>query len=510
MDETTPESVRKIGKYTILRPLGAGGMASVFLGHDPDLDRDVAIKVLPNLDADWRARFQREARLIANVTHEAVVPVYDYGEHQGTPYIVMAVMRGGSLEDKIKENGGTLALSDALPALKRVASALDAAHAQGVVHRDVKPANILFDEAGAGYLADFGIARSSNAGGTLTVPGGVVGTPAYMSPEQWTADWEPAPSADVYALGRTTLRCLQGAIADDPTEPVVGLPAATGPIVARCLAREPADRWPTATAFVTALEAATLAERSNKRSSWRPVAIAAAAMVVVTGGIGGAFAAGAFDGDSPDPGRGSESNSPAAGTSGLPVNQGARAIMIVDSSKSMGESFEGVPKKEIVQQLLTTTLGTLPADTNMTVWAMGSRPFVSDDQSCDDVLRIAGPASLSTLAVASTLAALQPNGKTPVSVAISRAVDDAAKNGVTVVRVFVVVDGRDDCGETPQAAVAAAQRKKINVELHVVGIHLDSDARDQYLLAIRTAGKDSNLLEVTDPGKPPVKTSSSR
>ena len=94
-------------------------MATVFLGHDPDLDRDVAIKVLPNLEADWRARFQREARLIANVTHEAVVPVYDYGEHQGTPYIVMAVMRGGSLEDKIKASGGTLALTEALPALKR-------------------------------------------------------------------------------------------------------------------------------------------------------------------------------------------------------------------------------------------------------------------------------------------------------------------------------------------------------------------------------------------------------
>ncbi|MCA9991311.1 MAG: serine/threonine protein kinase, partial [Anaerolineales bacterium] len=148
-----------MGRYQIIRQLGQGGMGTVYVAYDPRFEREVALKVLPPgflQEADFRQRFEREAKIIAHLEHNAIVPVYDYGEENARPYIVMRLMNGGSLQDRLAQ--GPLPLEQVITITRRIASALDKAHANNIVHRDLKPANILFDSDGAAYLADFGIA----------------------------------------------------------------------------------------------------------------------------------------------------------------------------------------------------------------------------------------------------------------------------------------------------------------------------------------------------------------
>ena len=149
-----------IDRYEIRREIGRGGMATVYLAHDPRVERDVAIKVLPSQflhDPKFRGRFQQEAQAIAALEHSAIVPIYDFGEYEDQPFLVMRYMPGGSLTDRLEP--GPLSVSNASQVLNRIASAIDKAHAQQVIHRDLKPANILFDSDGEAYLSDFGIAK---------------------------------------------------------------------------------------------------------------------------------------------------------------------------------------------------------------------------------------------------------------------------------------------------------------------------------------------------------------
>ena len=156
----TDMPTEKFGRYEIKGELGRGGMASVFHAYDPRFERDVAIKVLPREflhDPQFRARFEREAKMVALLEHPAIVPVYDFGEEEGQPYIVMRYMSGGSLADKVKE--GSLPVNEVVKMISRLAPALDAAHSRGIIHRDLKPGNILYDQYGNAFLSDFGIAR---------------------------------------------------------------------------------------------------------------------------------------------------------------------------------------------------------------------------------------------------------------------------------------------------------------------------------------------------------------
>jgi serine/threonine protein kinase len=240
-------------------------MATVFHAHDPRFKRDVALKLLPRPfveDAQFRARFQREARTIASLEHQAIVPVYDSGEQAGQPYLVMRFMAGGSLAERIAR--GALQLDEAASVLTRVASGLDHAHARGVIHRDLKPGNVLFDPSGMAYLSDFGIAQISEATISLTVSGAIIGTPAYMSPEQVQGDVELDARSDVYALGIILFEMLTGQQpyqANTPAkvmmkhvlEPVrhvrdlePRLSAAVDGVVARAMAKERSGRFGTA------------------------------------------------------------------------------------------------------------------------------------------------------------------------------------------------------------------------------------------------------------------------
>jgi len=267
-----------IGRYEVVEQLGRGGMATVYRARDPRFEREVAIKLLPREfmhDPNFKARFVREAQTVARLEHPAIVPVHDFGEHEGQLYLVMRHMSGGSLADLIEH--GALSVEQAGAVVLRVAAALDYAHARGVIHRDLKPGNVLFDDTGHAYLADFGIARLVEATLELTKSGVYIGTPAYMSPEQVRGDLELDGRSDVYALGIILFEMLTGKqpyTADTPTklmmkhvlEPVPHLrdldPAqlsAADQIVAQAMAKDREQRFASpaelAEAFVVLLGA---------------------------------------------------------------------------------------------------------------------------------------------------------------------------------------------------------------------------------------------------------------
>lgn len=199
----------KIGRYEVKSELGRGGMATVYRAYDPNSGREVAIKVLPREmlhDPQFRSRFEREIKMIASLEHPAIVPIYDAGEVNEQPYFVMRFMNGGSLSDVIEK--GPIPIDDTARVIERVAQGLAYAHRKGVIHRDLKPDNILFDENGEPFISDFGVAKLAESTSNLT-GSGVIGTPAYMSPEQ-AQGIEIDQRSDVYGLGVIVYQMLTG------------------------------------------------------------------------------------------------------------------------------------------------------------------------------------------------------------------------------------------------------------------------------------------------------------
>ena len=187
--------------YEIQEPIGKGAFGVVFRARQPFIDREVALKViLPEYanQPEFIRRFETEAQLVAQLEHPHIVPLYDYWRDPGGAYLVMRLMGGGNLAEVLLD--GPLELTRAVQLIDQVASALHLAHQQGVVHRDLKPANILFDDAGNAYLSDFGIAKALSSHADLTATGAILGTPAYISPEQ-VQSLPVSPQTDIYAIG---------------------------------------------------------------------------------------------------------------------------------------------------------------------------------------------------------------------------------------------------------------------------------------------------------------------
>ncbi len=200
-----------IGGYQIVEEIGQGGMATVYRAHQISMNRDVAIKILPLQFLHHAAsldRFKQEASIVARLEHRAIVPVHDYGEHEGIPYIVMRYMDGGSVDDLLTKS--PIPPGQTLQIIQQIAPALDYAHREGVLHRDLKPSNILLDANEDAYITDFGIARILGAPSNRLTTSGVVGTPSYMSPEQ-AQGHELDGRSDVYALGVVLFEMLTGA-----------------------------------------------------------------------------------------------------------------------------------------------------------------------------------------------------------------------------------------------------------------------------------------------------------
>ena len=258
-----------IHHYIIRDEIGEGGMSKVYRAYDPMREREVAIKLMSeelSRHEKARERFIQEAQMVLAMAHPAIVPVWDHGEVDGRLYIVMPYMSGGSLWQQIASR--PLPLAQCVAIIQRIANALDAAHAENIIHRDVKPHNILLDDTGQAYLADFGIARlmgEDGEGKTITM----VGTPEFIAPEQ-AMDGKLTTQADVYQLGVTAFCMLTGQqpftgssfklIAQHMSQPVPSaealnplLPAGTDAVLRQAMAKSPIDRHVTAGAFATAL-----------------------------------------------------------------------------------------------------------------------------------------------------------------------------------------------------------------------------------------------------------------
>jgi serine/threonine-protein kinase len=257
------------GRYKLIAPLGEGGMASVYRARDLRLNREVAVKVLREeltRDADFLSRFEREAQTVASLSHANIVPVYDVGEEGGSHFIVMEYVRGRTLKDAI-DAAGPLPPARAAEIVGSVLDALSYAHSRGLIHRDVKPQNILLGADGTARLADFGIAHL--AGGSTTRTAAILGSAHYLSPEQSRGE-EATVQSDIYATGVVLYESLAGrppfdgpnalAIAhlhlrEAPPSLPPSTPAALAAAATRALEKDPQARFPDAADFADALRA---------------------------------------------------------------------------------------------------------------------------------------------------------------------------------------------------------------------------------------------------------------
>jgi ligand-binding sensor domain-containing protein/tRNA A-37 threonylcarbamoyl transferase component Bud32 len=282
MDSIVPG--QNLGPYRIIQRVGQGGMATVYKAYHAAMDRYVAVKVLPRQLAEqdeFTGRFRQEARTIARLEHPHILPVYDYGESEGINYLVMRFLDAGSLKSRL--SAGPLTFKEIDRLFTQLAEALGYAHDNGVIHRDLKPANVLVDAGDNVFLTDFGIAKILESTSHFTSTGALIGTPAYMSPEQAQGQRADRRS-DIYSLGIMLYEMVIGKVPFEaetplaillkhineplplPTVQKADLPLEIERVILKALAKDPADRFATAAEFIAAWKAA-LAQADTLRVS---------------------------------------------------------------------------------------------------------------------------------------------------------------------------------------------------------------------------------------------------
>lgn len=266
---------QQLGPYRIVAQLGSGGMATVYKAYHPRLDRYVAIKMMHQAflqDQNFLARFEREAQIVARLEHPHIIPIFDFADFNGQPYLVMKFVEGRTLKAVLNER--SLTLDDILRMMPAIADALDYAHRRGVLHRDIKPSNIIIDNEGVAYLTDFGLARMAQLGESTLSHDVLLGTPHYISPEQALGRREITPRTDIYSLGVILYELVVGRVpfsADTPFAIIhdhiyrpLPKPSEINPditpeveaVLVKALAKDPNDRYATATEMMTAFKAA--------------------------------------------------------------------------------------------------------------------------------------------------------------------------------------------------------------------------------------------------------------
>ena len=393
-------------RYELRKEIGSGGMGEVWLAHDRDLDRPVALKFQgPRAE---QFRFEREAHAVAGLAHPNIVCIYDYGTAEGRSYLVLEHLPGGTLASRL-ESKGVLDHFETHAVAHDIAAALAYAHAAGIVHRDLKPSNVIFDEQGHAKLTDFGIARSSRDT-TMTGAGGFLGTAAYMAPEQASGETSVGPAADIYSFGVILFQMLTGRLpfeADNPLElalkhrmspaPAAQTLRADAPrdlatLAAHALTKDPAARPQDGTSLLDALDGAPQGEtptegrvspaplpQPRRRSRRRFLALAAFALLAAAGSGTAWLALGAEE---------TPSQAPAANQPGISTGLTPSAEGNSTQFGSTGSSLD-VPTTTAVAGTIGTT-STKATTTTGTTTATASSSTTTDAGTTTEVSTTTG------------------------------------------------------------------------------------------------------------------------
>ncbi|MDX2137435.1 MAG: protein kinase [Chloroflexota bacterium] len=267
---------RTLGRFEVRELIGVGGMGTVYRAYQTNLKREVALKLLPpslTQGSDYQARFDKEVEIAASLEHAHIVPIYDHGVESGISYVAMRLLTGGTLGERIQNQGKPPTVHEIGQMLRQLASALDYAHSKGIIHRDIKTNNVMFDDQGSSYLVDFGIAKLLSETNGLTSSSVMIGTPYYMSPEQWRGE-TVSPASDQYALAVLAYVALSGVMPFDAPTPYVlmtkhltemptplhtkrsDIPPTVTQVIDRALAKDPTGRFETVREFSGAFEEA--------------------------------------------------------------------------------------------------------------------------------------------------------------------------------------------------------------------------------------------------------------
>ena len=531
-----------LGRFQIVEEIGRGGMGAVYRGYDPTLSRSVAIKVLaPHLtwEQQFIDRFVREARTVAQLNHPHIVGIHDVGVQDDVYYLVMAFVEGESLQDLISREGA-LPPGRAAAILSQVAQALDYAHQRGVVHRDVKPGNVLLEGGQRAVLTDFGIARAAE-GSKLTATGISLGTPAYMSPEQ--AMGEPTDArSDVYSLGIVLYEMLTGQVpfrADTPLallrmqadrvpapprQFMPSLSPAVEAVVLKALAKDPARRFASAPALAGALRRAlegrmpaseikalrmtqSPAARPSARSRRAVWPLVAAGLVLVALVVAGLLAL---------LGNPAPATATPAPSTPVAVPEPTRAAFppsavyieyILGAANTMMQPLDGGQSKlNAARSALIRHWQALESRPNVGLRAYGHRLSAADEESCLDT-RLLAPAAQGQLEqLVALLNDLSARGMAPLGQTLIEASEAPLAGGADTIHALILIaDSGDGCGQDPCGIVRIHQEGGLRYAVYVVGLAVDAEARQELACiaeasggAYRDAASEAELVRALD------------